>query len=234
MEGGRRSCGASWQRKYCLMCQPGVIVALVSCWCRQGVWPVVLISLRSPPPLTFLLFFWGEVSPHCGSQAGASETTSCLCHQLSPALSILPYWLNRWRTFEWQAPLRPPSRPPPTFPPHPAYRGIIDIHPLARSRPPSLCFESFICKLRDKTYGANLQQINSDPSWLSARDIQRELLDVQHLSVFEALLYSLAKCAGKECQQRHSGPVMCILLTRWHNDVNYQRKLVLCKSARLS
>lgn len=119
---------------------------------------------------TFLFFFLGEVSPHSGSQAGASGTTSCLCHQLSPALSLHPHWLNRWRTFEWQAPFCPP----PPLPPNPAYRRIIDIHPLAHLRPPFLCFESFICKRRDKTYGANLQQINSDPGWLSTVDIHSE------------------------------------------------------------
>lgn len=45
--------------------------------------------------------------------------------------------------------------------------------------------------------------------------------------MFEALPYSLPKCVGKECQQRLSRPVICILPTRWHNDVNYQRKLIL-------
>lgn len=123
---------------------------------------------------------------------------------------------------------------PLTSSPNPAYRGIIDIHPLAHSQPPFLCFESFICKLGDKTYGANLQQINSDPGWLSTPDIQWELLDAQHLSVFEALPYSLPKCVGKECQQRHSRPIICILPTRWHHDVNYQRKLILCNTPRLS
>lgn len=62
----------------------------------------------------FPSLFLGEVSPRSGSQAGASETTSCLCHQLSLALSVLPYWLNRWRTFEWQAPFCSPSHLPQT------------------------------------------------------------------------------------------------------------------------
>lgn len=170
----------------------------------------------------FPSLFLGEVSPRSGSQAGASETTSCLCHQLSLALSVLPYWLNRWRTFEWQAPFCSPSHLPQTQ--HTEESSIFI------PSPPFLCFESFICKLGDKTYGANLQQINSDPGWLSTPDIQWELLDAQHLSVFEALPYSLPKCVGKECQQRHSRPIICILPTRWH----YQRKLILCNTPRLS
>lgn len=91
-----------------------VLMALVCCWLRQDVWPAVLISQRWSffflPP-TSLFSLWGEVSPHSGSQAVASGTTSCLCHQLSPALSLLPHWLNTWRTFEWQAPFCPSTSP---------------------------------------------------------------------------------------------------------------------------
>lgn len=50
--------------------------------------------------------------------------------------------------------------------------------------------------------------------------------------MFEALPYSLPKCVGKQCQQRLSRPIICILPTRWHNDVNYQRKLILCVRRR--
>lgn len=41
----------------------------------------------APTAPTSLFSVWAEVSPHSGLQAVASGTTSCPCHQLSPALS---------------------------------------------------------------------------------------------------------------------------------------------------
>lgn len=84
---------------------------------------------------TSLFSLWGEVSPHSGSQAVASGTTSCLCHQLSPALSLLPHWLNTWRTSEWQAPFCPPTSPP--------KRGPQRSHRYSSPRPPPASLSVF-------------------------------------------------------------------------------------------
>lgn len=49
---------------------------------------VLFWFVRDAPLLPPSLFsVWAEVSPHSGLQAVASGTTSCPCHQLSPALS---------------------------------------------------------------------------------------------------------------------------------------------------
>lgn len=96
-----------------------------------------------------------------------------------------------------------------------------------------LCFDSFICKSRDKTYGANLQQINSDPGWLSALDIHSEYYDTPSTCLcLKLCLIHYKKCVGKACQHKLSRPVICMPPTRWHNDENYQRRLILCVRRR--
>lgn len=110
-------------------------------------------------PLLLSIFFCPLCHLTLDQRQGLVGQTSCLCHQLSPVLSILPYRLNRW-TFEWQPPfcLLTPHLPQIR---HTEESSIFI--PLPISSLPFLCFDSFTCKLKDKTYGANLQQINSDP-----------------------------------------------------------------------
>lgn len=68
------------------MCQPGIGLSLAQ------VRPTVLII-----PRLFFFFrlrffaFLATTSPRIGSQAGVVGQTSCLCHQPSLALSILPH-----------------------------------------------------------------------------------------------------------------------------------------------
>ena len=88
MEGRRRSSEAQWQRGYCLMCQPGVLVALVSCWRRQGVWPAVLISPWWFFFSTFLFIFWPRCHLTLDHRQGlvgqpAVSVTNCYRHCLS-------------------------------------------------------------------------------------------------------------------------------------------------------
>lgn len=117
-------------------------------------------------------------------------------------------------------------------PPPPLRRDIIDIHTIAHLQlppQPPLCFDSFICKSRDKTYGANLQQINSDPGWLSTLDIHRKHYDTPSTCLrLKLCLIHYQKCVGKACQHKLGRPVICMLPARWHNDENYQRRLILC------
>lgn len=165
MERGRRSSGALWQQRYCLMCQPGVHVALVSCWHRQGVWPTVLIRLQR----LFIFFGHGVTSSWI---TGRGERDN----QLSPSPTVTrivsPCLLAERMMDIWMAATIAPL--PHISPQTERAERTIDIHPLAHFHPPLLCFHSFICKLKDKTYGANLQQINNNQNWLSTQDIHSE------------------------------------------------------------
>lgn len=138
-------------------------------WSPVGVWPAVLISQRCFFSSLFFSFFWPRCHltvDHRQGLVGQPAVSVTNCHQ--HCLSSLTGWTDDGHLNGRHHSAHPP--PPPNL----LYRGIIDIHPLAHLQPPFLCFESFICKRRDKTYGANLQQINSDPRWLSTPDIHSE------------------------------------------------------------
>lgn len=96
MEARRRGNGALRQRSYCLTCQPGVLMALVSCWRRQDVWPAVLISQRCVFfSSTFLFFFHTRCHltvDHRQGLVGQPAVSVTNCHQ--HCLSSLTGWTD--------------------------------------------------------------------------------------------------------------------------------------------
>lgn len=134
----------------------------------RALGPAVLIN-QSQPFISsphFLFTLWGRrVTSRAAATAGRPAVPVANCHQ--HCLRSLTGW-----THDGHLNGRRRSAPPAAAP----QRN----HRHSRRRPPpalSLCFDSFICKSRDKTYGANLQQINGDPGWLSTLDIRRERCD---------------------------------------------------------
>lgn len=129
--------------------------------------PAVLINQRQPfiSSSHFLFTLWGGASPRGqrlrrDDQLSPSPTVTGIVSARSLAEHMTDIWMagsilrHRCRYPEESS----------TFTPSPTSSL-------------SLCFDSFICKSRDKTYGANLQQINGDPGWLSTLDIRSERCD---------------------------------------------------------
>lgn len=164
MEAGRSNSGALWQERYCLTCQLGVLVALVSCWHRQCVWPAVLISLRcffSPLFLSACFFiFWlrCQFTPdHTQRPVGQPAVSVTNCHR--HCLSSLTGWTDDGHLNGSHH-----STPTSRLPQHIEETSIFIVWPTHLYL--FQRFDSFICKPNDKTYGVNLQQTNSDPSSL--------------------------------------------------------------------
>lgn len=138
----------------------------ISCRFIQGTWPV-LINQSQPfiSPPHFLFTLWGGASPRGqrlrrDDQLSPSPTVTSIVS----APSLAEHMTDIWMAGGVLRPRRRSTEESSTFTPSPTSSL-------------SLCFDSFICKSRDKTYGANLQQINGDPGWLSTLDIRSERCD---------------------------------------------------------